>query len=189
MNTQNPEDRTPLARTPLYDLHCEFGGKMVPFAGFEMPVQYQAGILKEHQHTREGAGLFDVSHMGQVELLGDDVEAAIETLVPGDILGLAENTTRYTQFTNDQGGILDDLMVTRSGDRLLLVVNAACKAEDIQHLQTGLPAGIEVRELTDRALMALQGPRAAETLVALGAEDLASRPFMSLSECRFSGVD
>ena len=117
-------------RTPLFDLHREFGGKMVPFAGYEMPVQYSEGILKEHQYTRANAGLFDVSHMGQVELLGEGAVVHLEALVPGDICGLAENAI-HSQFTNDCDGILDDLMVTNAGSRLLIVVNAACGAADI----------------------------------------------------------
>jgi len=175
-------------RTPLFDLHREFGGKMVPFAGYEMPVQYSEGILKEHQHTRANAGLFDVSHMGQVELLGEGAAVHLEALMPGDICGLAENATRYTQFTNDCGGILDDLMVTNAGDRLLLVVNAACRAADIQHLRDGLPDSIEVHELPDRALLALQGPKAANILTDLGEAALSSMPFMSVAECEISGV-
>jgi len=175
-------------RTPLFDLHCELGGKMVPFAGYEMPVQYSEGILKEHQQTRTNAGLFDVSHMGQVELLGDDAAAHLETLVPGDICGLAENATRYTQFTNDDGGILDDLMVTNAGDRLLLVVNAACKQADIQHLRDGLPQSIEVCERPEKALLALQGPKSADILSRLGETWLSSMPFMSVAECEIAGV-
>lgn len=148
---------------------------MVPFAGYDMPVQFPAGILGEHNHTRAAASLFDVSHMGQVALRGDNPAAALETLVPGDIAGLAPGRMRYTQFTNDAGGILDDLMVTNVGDYLFLVINAACKEADITHLKSALPAGIEVDELADRSLIALQGPSAAVVLskLAPGAENMA----------------
>jgi len=148
-----------------------------------MPVQYPLGILKEHLHTRAAAGLFDVSHMGQAELRGDGAAALIETLVPGDICGLAPGTTRYTQLTNDQGGILDDLMVTNGGERLLLVVNAACKIEDLAHIRAALPSGIELVELPDRALIAIQGPAAASLMETIGPRNLSKMPFMSYTEC------
>src|SRR5580704_17308113 len=125
------DDQSPqsaLKRTPLHALHVARGGKMVPFAGYDMPVQYTAGIVAEHLHTRAKAGLFDVSHMGQVRFDGARAAAALETLVPGDIAGLAPGRMRYTLFTNESGGILDDLMVTAAGDHLLVVVNAARKA-------------------------------------------------------------
>ena len=125
-------------RTPLFDLHRELGGKMVPFAGWEMPVQYPAGILAEHQHCRAAAALFDVSHMGQVRLDGADAAAALERLVPGDIQSLAPGRARYTQFTNEAGGILDDLIVSQAGDHLFLVVNAGCRDADIAHLRGAL---------------------------------------------------
>ena len=165
----------PLARTPLYDLHRSLGAKLVPFAGYEMPVQYPDGILAEHLHTRAQAGLFDVSHMGQVRIDGADAARALEALVPGDIVGLAPGRMRYTLFTNDRAGILDDLMVTSRGDHLFLVVNAACKAADIAHLQRHL-AG--VTPLPDRALLALQGPVAATVLDRL-APGVARLGFMS----------
>lgn len=151
---------------------------MVPFAGYEMPVQYPAGVLGEHRHTRTAASIFDVSHMGQVTLRGDGAAAALETLVPGDIAGLASGRMRYTMFTNDAGGILDDLMVTNVGDYLFLVVNAACKEADIAHLRSALPGGIDVEVLDDRSLIALQGPRAASVMArfATGADTM---PFMS----------
>ncbi len=155
---------------------------MVPFAGYEMPVQYPAGILTEHRHTRAQASLFDVSHMGQVTLRGPDgfasAASALERLVPGDIAGLAPGRMRYTMFTNDNGGILDDLMATNVGDYLFLVVNAACKAADIAHLEAGLPGNIEVEVLDERALIALQGPAAADVLARF-APDAAAMPFMS----------
>ena len=188
-DSQTKDELTDVQRTPLHALHQELGGKLVPFAGFEMPVQYPLGILKEHLHTRATAGLFDVSHMGQAELRGDGAAALIETLVPGDICGLAPGTTRYTQLTNDRGGILDDLMVTNGGDRLLLVVNAACKAENIAHIQAALPSGIELVELPDRALIAIQGPAAASLMETVGQGELSKMPFMSYTECVVSDVD
>ncbi len=139
---------------------------MVPFAGYEMPVQYPMGVLSEHQHTRAAAGLFDVSHMGQVILRGPKVALALEALVPVAVEGLAEGRQRYALLTNAQGGILDDLMVANRGDHLFAVLNAACKADDIAHLRAHLP-GIEVIERDDRALLALQGPRAENALSAL----------------------
>lgn len=156
-----------LARTPLHDLHVELGAKMVPFAGYDMPVQYPMGVLKEHLHTRAAAGLFDVSHMGQVILSGPSWEAvalAFEALVPMDVLGLEDGRQRYGLFTNDAGGIEDDLMFARRGDDLFVVVNAACKAEDVARMRAGLPDEISVTELTDRALIALQGPKAAAVI-------------------------
>jgi len=155
---------TSLKHTPLHALHLELGARMVPFAGYEMPVQYPMGVLKEHLHTRAAAGLFDVSHMGQIVVhskSGDarDAARAIERLVPVDILGLAPGRLRYTFFTNAHGGILDDLMVANCGNHLLLVVNAACKAADEAHLRAELGNECEVERL-DRALIALQGPKA-----------------------------
>jgi len=155
-----------LLQTPLHDLHVRLGAEMVPFAGYAMPVRYPAGILKEHLHTRAAAGLFDVSHMGQVLLSGFDAAQALETLVPGDIAGLTEGRMRYTLFTNEKGGVLDDLMVTRRPDDLYLVVNAACKHDDLAHLQNNL-SGLTITPQFDRALMALQGPQAAEVLSGL----------------------
>ena len=160
---------------------------MVPFAGYKMPVQYAEGILAEHQHARSAAALFDVSHMGQVSLRGDDPAAALETLVPGDIAGLEPGRMRYTQFTNDRGGILDDLMVTNAGDGLFLVVNAACKAADIARLREALAGKVEVEELADRALLALQGPKASAVLARF-APDAAAMPFMSALPFEISGV-
>lgn len=159
-----------LRKTPLHALHVELGAKMVPFAGYDMPVQYPLGVLKEHQHTRASAGLFDVSHMGQVIVRAtggyDAAARATEVLVPVDLLGLAQGRQRYGFFTNDQGGILDDLMLANRGDHLFVVVNAACKDADIAHMRAGLE-GCEVEEITDRALLALQGPAAEGVLQAL----------------------
>ncbi|XKE43768.1 glycine cleavage system aminomethyltransferase GcvT [Halomonas organivorans] len=149
-------------KTPLHDLHVELGAKMVPFAGYSMPVQYPLGVKKEHEHTREACGLFDVSHMGQVLLRGDKVAEALETLVPADLVGLGEGMQRYGLFTSEEGGILDDLMIVNAGDHLYLVVNAACKEQDIAHLRRGLPH--QEVEVLDRGLLALQGPQAAAVM-------------------------
>lgn len=147
--------------TPLDALHRERGAKMVPFAGYAMPVHYEGGIIKEHLHTRAQASLFDVSHMGQARLMGDDAAAAFETLVPGDIKGLGKGRTRYTVLTNDRGGIIDDLMVTNCGGHLFIVVNAACKKSDFAHIRKRIGKRAKLKVLRDRALIALQGPAAA----------------------------
>lgn len=180
-------DGTPLKRTPLHDLHLKCGAKMTPFAGYDMPVQFADGVLKEHLHTRSKAGLFDVSHMGQLYLHGEAAAASLETLVPGEIQGLASGRMRYTQFTNDSGGILDDLMVTKGDGRLYVVVNAACKAADIARLRAGLPGHVEIEPLEDRALMALQGPIAA-AVMARFAPDVEQMPFMSSITADVLGV-
>ncbi|AIB11311.1 glycine cleavage system protein T [Azospirillum argentinense] len=174
-------------KTPLHSLHLELKGKMVPFAGYDMPVQYPLGILKEHQHTRAKAGLFDVSHMGQVRLTGEDPAAALESLVPGDIKGLARGRMRYTLFLNEQGGILDDLMVTNAGDHLFLVVNAARKDHDVAHMRERLKGKAEVELLDDLALMALQGPEAAAVLGRFIPE-AATMKFMSYLPATFNGI-
>ena len=184
MSAPSPET---LQRTPLHALHLELGAKMVPFAGYDMPVQYAAGIIAEHNHTRSKAGLFDVSHMGQLRVSGRDPAAAFERLVPGDIKGLAPSRMRYTQLTNDTGGILDDLMATRWGADVFLVVNAACKEDDLAHLRAGLDGRAVVEPLADRALLALQGPAAIEVLARL-APDCRSQKFMSLAEYRLDGA-
>ncbi|MEX2630786.1 MAG: glycine cleavage system aminomethyltransferase GcvT [Tistlia sp.] len=177
-----------LARTPLHDLHRALGARLVPFAGYEMPVQYPAGILKEHLQCRERAALFDVSHMGQVRLSGAGAAEALERLAPLDAQGLPEGRTRYSFFTNEAGGILDDFMTTRVGDDLLLVVNAACKAADLAHLQRALPAGARCALLEDRALLALQGPQAAAVLQRL-APAVADLRFMDSAELELAGVN
>jgi len=171
-----------LLRTPLYDLHIARGAKMVPFAGYEMPVQYPQGVLKEHLHTRASAGLFDVSHMGQIALRpksGNVIDAAraLERLVPQDIQSLPKGRQRYAQFTNDTGGILDDLMVANFGDHLFLVVNAACKAQDEAHLRANLSDLCTIEVLADRALIALQGPKA-EAVLSVSAPAVAAMKFM-----------
>lgn len=176
-----------LARTPLFDLHKELGGRMVPFAGYEMPVQF-SGILDEHRHTRKAAGLFDVSHMGQVRLDGPEAPSAMESIVPADIVGLKAGRQRYALFTNPQAGILDDLMVTNAGDHLFVVVNAACKEQDIAHLRDRLGEQCAVTELADRSLLALQGPAAAAVMTRL-APETAELVFMTGRTIRIMGAD
>ena len=167
-----------LNKTPLHALHIELGAKMVPFAGYDMPVQYPAGVMAEHKHTRAQAGLFDVSHMGQVLLVGDDAAAALETLVPVDIVDLGLFKQRYALFLNDDAGIMDDLMVARRTDGLFVVVNAGCRDQDIAHMQQHLSGRCEVRPMPDQALLALQGPQAVTALSRLNA-DVAKLVFMT----------
>lgn len=178
---------TPVKTVPLDALHKELGAKMVPFAGYDMPVQYPGGVLNEHTHTRTAAGLFDVSHMGQVRLHGAHAAEALEKLVPGDITALDAGQTRYTMFTNHQGGILDDLMVTQHGDYLYLVVNAACKDADIARLHEGLPDDCEIEVIDDRALLALQGPKAA-SVMARFAHAARHMAFMSAMELHIADI-
>jgi aminomethyltransferase len=177
-----------LSHTPLFDLHVNCGAKFAPFAGYEMPVQFPMGILKEHAQTRNAAGLFDVSHMGQVRIFGADAAHWLETLVPGDLTGLEPGRMRYTQFTNESGGILDDLMVTRFDDHLFLVINAACKAADLEHLNAALPRDLTIDVLEDRALIALQGPAAAVVLARHANDGVATMQFMSSALCHVDGV-
>jgi aminomethyltransferase len=174
-------------RTPLYDLHRELGAKMVPFAGWDMPVQYPKGILQEHLWCRAHAGLFDVSHMGQLRIEGADAATAMERLVPGNIEGLAAGHARYTVLTNDDGGILDDLIVTRDRDHLFTVVNAGCREQDVAHMRARLEPGHPVVELADRALLALQGPEAVAVLSRLSPACAGLR-FMQSAEMDLSGV-
>ena len=186
------EDLSHLKHTPLHALHLSLGARMVPFAGYEMPVQYPEGVLKEHLHTRNAAGLFDVSHMGQIVIRPKsgsvaDAALALERLVPVDVLGLQEGRQRYGLFTNAEGGILDDLMIANRGDHLFLVVNAACKDADFAHLRNGLGESCDVTMLTDRALIALQGPRAEAVLCELWA-DVASMRFMDVAEADLHDV-
>ncbi|MXX87658.1 MAG: glycine cleavage system aminomethyltransferase GcvT [Boseongicola sp. SB0677_bin_26] len=179
-----------LSRTPLHDLHCELDARMVPFAGYEMPVQYYDGVLWEHLHTRSSAGLFDVSHMGQVRVCADSLEEAqiaLEALVPVSVLGIPEGRQRYGLFTDEAGGILDDLMIANRGDDLLLVVNAATRAQDIAHLSANL-AGCSVTPLIDRALLALQGPASEAALAAL-VPGVAEMRFMDTSALDWNGVE
>jgi aminomethyltransferase len=182
-----------LRRTPLHALHLARGGKMVPFAGYEMPVQYPTGVLREHLHVRSSAGLFDVSHMGQIALRPksgkiEDAARALERLVPQDIVAIAPGRQRYALFTNEAGGILDDLMVANFGDHLFLVVNAACKADDEAHLRAGLSDVCVIEPLTERALIALQGPKAESVLAKLCA-DVAVMKFMDSGTRRIDGID
>ncbi|CAO4165240.1 glycine cleavage system aminomethyltransferase GcvT [Methylorubrum aminovorans] len=186
-----PVSADSLAHTPLHALHLRLGAKMVPFAGYAMPVQYAAGLLKEHLHTRAAAGFFDVSHMGQIALTprsGDVAEAAraLEALVPIDILRLGIGRQRYGFLTDEAGGILDDLMVARLADRLHVVVNAANKAADLARIRAHLPEGIDATLLPD-ALIALQGPKAADVLARL-APDTAAMRFMDVRAVEILGV-
>jgi aminomethyltransferase len=187
------EPETSLKRTPLHPLHVASGGKMVPFAGYDMPVQYTTGVLREHLHTRQAAGLFDVSHMGQIALRAksgkvEDAALALERLVPQDILDLAPGRQRYAQFTNGAGGLLDDLMVANFGSHLFLVVNAACKALDEAHLRANLSETCVIEPLPDRALIALQGPKASSVLAKFCA-DAASMRFMDSGPRSVDGLD
>jgi len=180
-----------LQQTPLYDLHLELGGKMVPFAGYSMPVQYPMGVMKEHLHTRAAAGVFDVSHMGQVMVTGpswDAVALAFETLVPMNVLGLEDGRQRYGFFTNDAGGIEDDLMFARRGDDLFVVVNAACKDADIARMKAALEPEITVTPITDRALVAVQGPAAGAAVASLDAAADGMR-FMDFGTLTLDGVE
>jgi glycine cleavage system T protein (aminomethyltransferase) len=179
-------DTNDTLHTALYDLHLKLGGKMVPFAGYDMPVQYPDGIMKEHLHTRESAGLFDVSHMGQVVLSGANPAKSIEKLIPGDIQALEPGQMRYSFLTNDKGGILDDLIVTRRENDLFIVVNAACKDQDIEILRS-LSDETELTVLENRALVALQGPKAVDVLSRYNAA-VATMPFMSYQELDIDGV-
>ncbi|MFU8862528.1 MAG: glycine cleavage system aminomethyltransferase GcvT [Rhodobacterales bacterium] len=180
-----------LLHLPLEELYVELGAKMVPFAGYSMPVQYGLGVMKEHLHTRAAAGLFDVSHMGQVILRGPDyatVAAAMETLVPVDVAGLAVNRQRYGYFTNDAGGIEDDLMLANRGNHLFVVINAACKAADIALMQAGLPADVTLEVIEDRALLALQGPQAEDVLAALN-DAVRGMRFMDVADLALAGAE
>jgi aminomethyltransferase len=184
-----------LLRTPLHARHVALGARMVPFAGYDMPVQYPTGILAEHLWTRENAGLFDVSHMGQAFLIGPDHETtarALEALAPADFVGLKPGQQRYSQLLNDEGGILDDFMAARSPDpaedgMLALVVNAACKEQDYAHIAARLPKTVRLLRADHRALLALQGPKAAEVL-ARHCPDTADMAFMTVRTTRFDGI-
>ncbi len=187
------ESETSLKRTPLHALHVARGGKMVPFAGYDMPVQYPTGVLREHLHTRSSAGLFDVSHMGQIALRPksgrlEDAALALERLVPQDIVNLSPGRQRYAQFTNETGGLLDDLMVANFGSHLFVVVNAACKAEDEAHLRAHLSGTCVIEPLPDRALIALQGPKA-EWVLAKFCADVAAMRFMDAGPRNIDGID
>jgi glycine cleavage system T protein (aminomethyltransferase) len=181
-----------LLGTPLYKLHREQGARFAPFAGYEMPVQYAAGILKEHLHTRQAAGVFDVSHMGQIAVRPrrgelDVAQRALERVVPSDVLGLAVGQQRYSVLTNADAGIIDDVMVGNLGDHLLLIVNASRKAEDLGHLRTALAEDCIPEELTDRALIAVQGP-ASELVVTRSSIDAPNLRFMDIRRADFDGA-
>ncbi len=190
---QDGDGMADLNRTALYDLHIELGARMVPFAGYEMPVQYPSGVMKEHLHTTEKAGLFDVSHMGQVVLWPEsgkyeDAALALENLVPVNVLDLKPKRQRYAMFTNDAGGIEDDLMLANLGDHIFVVVNAACKDADIAHMRHHLSDTCKIEVLEDRALLALQGP-AAEAALAKLAPEVVTMKFMDVTALSINGVD
>jgi aminomethyltransferase len=177
-----------LLKTPLHALHTELGARMVPFAGYSMPVQYPAGLMAEHHHTRASAGLFDVSHMGQLRLVGPDAAAAFESLMPVDVIDLAVGKQRYGLLLNDAGGIIDDLMFVNRGDDLFVIVNGACKVGDIAHMQARIGSRCQVIPLPDRGLLALQGPQAVAALQRLvpGVEKLV---FMTGGAFSWQGAD
>ena len=176
-----------LHKTPLHRMHVELGAKMVAFAGYHMPVQYPLGILKEHLHTRKKAGLFDVSHMGQIRLSGRKSARQLEALVPVSLTDLPVGQQRYALFTNESGGIMDDLMVTNAGDHLFLVVNAACRDQDYTHLNDQLGDGCEIRQVQDRGLLALQGPSAASVMKRLAPQS-AELIFMRAAAMDVDGI-
>ena len=177
-----------LLKTPLHDLHVELGARMVPFAGYTMPVQYPAGLMAEHLHTRSATSLFDVSHMGQLRLVGPDSAAAFETLMPVNVMDLAVGKQRYGLLLNDEGGIIDDLMFFNRGDDIFVIVNGACKVGDIAHIQQKIGTRCDVIPMPDMALLALQGPQAASALqrLAPGVEKLV---FMTGGRFKVAGCD
>ena len=179
---------TALKRTPLYDEHVALGAKLVAFAGYEMPVQYPMGVLNEHKWTRENAGLFDVSHMGQWDVKGADVFTAFESVVAADVLGLADGQQRYTQFLNPNGGIIDDVMVTRRSADLYIVVNAGCKESDLVHARLNLPASVQIFPRDDLALVAVQGPDA-EMVLAKLQPHISTLAFMHTRQFSLGGID
>jgi aminomethyltransferase len=183
----DPVEAAPLRHTPLYDLHCALGARMVAFAGYEMPVQYSAGIIAEHLHTRAKAGLFDVSHMGQIRLRGAAAARALGALVPGDLQGLMPGRMRYTLLLGEAGGILDDLIATRAEDGMMLVVNAARKAADLAHIEAHLDPAVAVEPRFERALLALQGPEAAAVLARF-ADGVERMAFMSAADATIAGA-
>ena len=178
-----PDD---LLKVPLNDLHIALGARMVPFAGYAMPVQYPAGLMAEHKHTRTAAGLFDVSHMGQLRLVGPDAAAAFESLIPVDVIDLAVGKQRYGLLLNQDGGIIDDLMFVNRGEDIFVIVNGACKVGDIAHIQAKIGSRCQVIPMPERALLALQGPQAVTALsrLAPGVEKLV---FMTGGTLRWTG--
>ncbi len=187
MSTTPASDSVSLARTPLYDLHLELGARMVAFAGYHMPVQYAHGIIHEHQHTRAAAGLFDVSHMGQVRISGARAATALESLAPMDIVDLEIGHMRYGLFTDAGGGILDDFMVANAGEHLDMVINAACKKDDLHRMRTAVGDRCRIEELEGRALLALQGPSACEILAAMSPA-INNMPFMTAADVELAGI-
>ncbi len=183
-----PSPASPLLTTPLNALHLELGARMVPFAGYSMPVQYPAGLMAEHNHTRSAAGLFDVSHMGQLRLVGTDAAAAFETLMPVDVIGLGVGRQRYGLLLNDEGGIIDDLMFVNRGKDIFVIVNGACKVGDIAHIIERIGHRCQVIPMPERGLLALQGPKAAAVLSRLipGVEKLV---FMTGGEFQWNSAD
>ena len=175
-----------LKKTPLHALHLELGARMVPFAGYDMPVQYPSGIMAEHKQCRESAALFDVSHMGQLRFVGADAAAALESLVPVDVIDLAVGKQRYGFFTNPSGGLLDDLMITRRDDDLFVVVNAGCKDADTEHLISHIGKRCKIESLHDRALLALQGPMSAMALARLNPK-ISALTFMTGNSFELNG--
>ncbi|MFT5112159.1 MAG: aminomethyltransferase [Parasphingorhabdus sp.] len=176
-----------MKHTPLYQLHCDLGAKLVPFAGYEMAVQYPSGIKTEHKHTRQSAGLFDVSHMGQISIQGDRAAELLESLMPMELEQLDLNRQRYCFLTNEDGGILDDLMATKVEDGYFLVVNAACKHEDFAIIRDKLSPDCDVDMLEDRALIALQGPLAVTALAEI-APEIENLAFMMSGEFQLNGI-
>jgi aminomethyltransferase len=177
-----------LKHTPLHKLHQELGARMVPFAGYSMPVQYPSGLIAEHQHTRQSAGLFDVSHMGQIFLSGSDVGSSLEKILPIDVLGLSPGQQRYGLLTNESGGILDDLMVVNRGHEYYMVVNGACKDHDLKHIQSVIGSECHVNPQFDRALLALQGPQSVKALGRL-APEVAQVLFMQGLSLQIQNID
>ena len=177
-----------LLKTPLHGLHLSLGARMVPFAGYDMPVQYPAGLMAEHKHTRAAAGLFDVSHMGQIRLVGTEAARALESLIPMDVMGLGLHQQRYGLLLNEQGGIIDDLMFVNRGDDLLLIVNGACKVNDLAHIQAQIGQRCQVISLYEQALLALQGPKACHALVRL-MSGVSSLVFMTGGSFTWQGHD
>jgi glycine cleavage system T protein (aminomethyltransferase) len=193
-------NKTELKRTPLHLLHIEQNAQMVPFASYELPVQYTKGVKQEHLHTRKHAGLFDISHMGQVKLSGDSAAQFLESLLPSRIQDLPQNAQRYSVFTNEQAGIIDDLMITNAGDFFFVVINATCKDNDIKYMQSQLPDDCTLEELSNLALLALQGPdassvmqrfcpEATELVFMTGAEFTLNNVPCFINRCGYTGED
>ena len=191
--TTASELQTPLLHTPLYDLHVALGARMVPFAGYAMPVQYPSGLVAEHHHTRNHAGLFDVSHMGQLRLVGKDAAAALETLMPVDVIDLAVGKQRYGLLTNETGGIIDDLMFFKvADDEIFVIVNGACKAGDIAHIQQHIGSRCQIITMPTHGLLALQGPQAVAVMARLATsptQSIEKLVFMTGGRFTIAGAD